>query len=743
MNIIQVQDDLKNFSEQQLIDEMQSPSGMAPQFLVLSELTRRRRVKEDFNARQAEQQPTVAQEAIAAAGMPQEIMPQMAESLAPKSASELSDGVGTSMPMNMRSGGLMSFGREISSKISEDVGPFLDEVENMAESKFNIELDDARNPFGPIRALPAEPIALDRIKFEPAVMKPMEETQSAPTAFAPTGLGRLSRFGGKGRSEVMPYNQGGLLSGYEEDMDFSNMSMEEMLEFMKRMKGLSQDNPNRGNIRPPLGMQEGGTLGIRQNNPGNIRPGAKFFGETGIGSGYSTFKNPIYGGRALARLLSTYKNKHSINNINSLVDRYAPSGDNTPESRKNYKSYLAGKLGVNEETEIDLDDDNTKLALMKGIVEFENKNKNPYTDQDYNLMIQTAKIDDESEVDKLIGTNTSSSPSDGGLGLISQAVAGPPNMQVQNEKKDDEGILSKILTTKIPFSEYLDPISPIYRFGQKNIDPILEDYVYGKRLGGKEKSIVEAIAGPRGKELLKERQKRIDQEKISEALDKEASLENIEDTTTKIQEPEKKKSFFGSLFSSDEKKEEDKKDDDKKDDDKKDTTKTASLDDIAARLSNRQNQRTSSLEQDIINLQDQLTKDKNVDKYLALARAGLALTDPSKTVSEALTTGLDSFTEANKRYREGIVDLINARSKLAKSKEGLSINELFNQLAKNRRDYAALVVNKGDPAADKLLEQLENEAIEFRRLIASNPGYSQFGINVGALKEKLAEQTKS
>ena len=79
---------------------------------------------------------------------------------------------------------------------------------------------------------------------------------------------------------------------------------------------------------------------------------------------------------------------------------------------------------------------------MKGIVEFENKNKNPYTDQDYNLMIQTAKIDDEIKVDKLIGTNTSSSPSDGGLGLISQAVAGPPNMQVQNEKKD-EGILSR------------------------------------------------------------------------------------------------------------------------------------------------------------------------------------------------------------------------------------------------------------------------------------------------------------
>ena len=52
------------------------------------------------------------------------------------------------------------------------------------------------------------------------------------------------------------------------------------------------------------------------------------------------------------------------------------------------------------------------------------------------------------------------------------------------------------------------------------------------------------------------------------------------------------------------------------------------------------------------------------------------------------------------------------------------------------------MVNKGDPAADKLLEQLENEAIEFRRLITSNPGYSQLH-KCGRSKEKLAEQTKS
>ena len=34
MNIIDIQDQLKNFSEDQLINEMQMPSGNAPQFLV-------------------------------------------------------------------------------------------------------------------------------------------------------------------------------------------------------------------------------------------------------------------------------------------------------------------------------------------------------------------------------------------------------------------------------------------------------------------------------------------------------------------------------------------------------------------------------------------------------------------------------------------------------------------------------------------------------------------------------------
>jgi hypothetical protein len=86
MNIVQLQDQLKNFSQDQLVREMQMPSGNAPQFLVLGEIMRRQKMQQDFMAQQAKGQPqsTVAEDAIAAAGVPQGGIASMARALAPK-----------------------------------------------------------------------------------------------------------------------------------------------------------------------------------------------------------------------------------------------------------------------------------------------------------------------------------------------------------------------------------------------------------------------------------------------------------------------------------------------------------------------------------------------------------------------------------------------------------------------------------------------------------------------------------
>lgn len=95
MNIVQLQEQLKNFSQDQLVREMQMPSGSAPQFLVLGEIMRRQKMQQDFSAQQAkgQSQSTVAEDAVAAAGVPQGGIASMAKALAPQTDMAESTGV--------------------------------------------------------------------------------------------------------------------------------------------------------------------------------------------------------------------------------------------------------------------------------------------------------------------------------------------------------------------------------------------------------------------------------------------------------------------------------------------------------------------------------------------------------------------------------------------------------------------------------------------------------------------------
>lgn len=71
MNIIDMQNNLKGLTDEQLVGQMQSPTGQVPQYLVLAELTRRKDMRDEFAKRQADSGKTVAENAIAAAGFPQ------------------------------------------------------------------------------------------------------------------------------------------------------------------------------------------------------------------------------------------------------------------------------------------------------------------------------------------------------------------------------------------------------------------------------------------------------------------------------------------------------------------------------------------------------------------------------------------------------------------------------------------------------------------------------------------------
>jgi hypothetical protein len=119
MNIIELQERLKDLPEQSLMQEMQMPSGTAPQFLVLSELKRRKRMRDEYQRQEAQGMQTVAEEAVTGAGMPAEGIMQMSRAMAPQSAIAQNTGVNDMMqqesvrapqpeqPMMMADGGVL------------------------------------------------------------------------------------------------------------------------------------------------------------------------------------------------------------------------------------------------------------------------------------------------------------------------------------------------------------------------------------------------------------------------------------------------------------------------------------------------------------------------------------------------------------------------------------------------------------------------------------------------------------
>jgi len=605
MNIIDIQDQLKNFSEQQLISEMQMPTGSAPQFLVLSEIKRRKRVRDDFTKREAANQPTVAQEAIAAAGVPQSGIMGMSEAMAPQAA-VAEGGIGSIMPQSMR-----------------------------------------------------------------------PQTMPAPT------------------DDAIPMREGGV------------------------------------------------PLGIRQNNPGNIRPGAGFIGETGQGGGYAQFGSEEEGLRALARLLGTYSDEYGINTLRGLTSRYAPRSDNEA-SFDNYVSYLGEQLGMDPDEEFDLK--SRRDELIPAIVGFEQGRDfgDRYSQGQISRAIEAAGTDDPEEVARILG----GSDEPGIISKVASAInpistaqaqgAGP----VMTEVGTPQEIFDEMQANKggVPFPSSLGELFALGRDAnvptservgsrqdllgqargeqQEYLEEILGDQITGEsdeykahvkraRSAGKKPMSpseyraffgrnvdVDGMAGDSpasrampfsdvgSQEATADFTKQAAEEATEAAMagDSEAASKTVEDAKKEVEriirasqrgaeEPGKRAEYLASL-------------DDGRDSDDLGNAPTstggqgaASADGQNAIISNNQPSGTvSPLEQEILDLQKKLEKDRDTDKYLALAQAGLALMsskDPTLlgALGEAGVSGLQAYREAQDRYNEGVVDLINAKAKLNKGSD--------------------------------------------------------------------------
>ena len=699
MNIIDIQDQLKNFSEDQLINEMQMPSGNAPQFLVLSEIQRRKRMRDDFAKRQAAQQPTVAEEAIAAAGVPQSGIAGMSEAMAPKSTM-VQNAVGSAMPEAMRSGGLMQFGNDIQRNInSQEVDPFLDEVEDMAESRFGVDFDESPR-FG---------LNIDQ-RVRPAIGRPFPifSDMGADLPFESPSRRMPVKGGPSVLPAVIPYEEGGLVGALFSKTDHGKKLSSNQFEVRKGKDGrrmvykkgtnifvgtadkVFDEKYDGGLIR----AQDGLPRGLRLKNPGNIRPGAGFFGEIGDDGGYAKFASDAAGLRAIQRLLMTYGNQYGINTLRGLANRYAPPSDNNPT--ENYIEFLSQKTGIDPDEPINLAERGAEI--IPAIIGFE-QGKQPFSQEMINTAINAAQFDDEDKIaDALLPQE-----------LIDRGVTASDLTQ------DDQkaGLMAAMAATSgsspTPQQDYLAgqlSDGPFDAEGRRRRQAPNRVETDPKGSGGRNDPSIRADfdenrqdlpdGGPAvsmGRNVARTGDSRIDDLKAARTAALDRAAKRAEDaaneatgnqqTGTDAENKQKEQEF-------------------------KYTKDTESV---------------STLEQEIIDLMKSQKADRESDKWLAIAQAGLAIMSSDNptllgAIGEGGAAGLKAYGEAQDRYNEGVIDLINARAKLAKaSDKDLTAANAISRLNAISKMIASGVDSNGMPIKPETLEQYKQEEIILRRMV--------------------------
>lgn len=125
------------------------------------------------------------------------------------------------------------------------------------------------------------------------------------------------------------------------------------------------------------------TRGYRNRNPGNIdfNPANKWQGQVGIEATgdpprFAVFESHEYGIRALAVLLTTYYDRHGLNTVRKIINRWAPGNENDTDA---YVNAVCRKIGVGPDDALDLHTYAHMRPLVEAIITHELGGQ-PYSD---------------------------------------------------------------------------------------------------------------------------------------------------------------------------------------------------------------------------------------------------------------------------------------------------------------------------------------------------------------------------
>lgn len=127
--------------------------------------------------------------------------------------------------------------------------------------------------------------------------------------------------------------------------------------------------------------------GIRNNNPGNIRHGSSQWqgmSAEQTDAEYIQFDDPVYGIRALAKLLKNYQSRYGLKTIREIITRWAPPSENITSA---YVANVARIVGVSADQQIIVTD--KIVPLVVAIITHEN-GQQPYSDEQISQGISLA-----------------------------------------------------------------------------------------------------------------------------------------------------------------------------------------------------------------------------------------------------------------------------------------------------------------------------------------------------------------
>lgn len=116
--------------------------------------------------------------------------------------------------------------------------------------------------------------------------------------------------------------------------------------------------------------------GIRNNDPGNIRDSStRWLGEDPANKDkvFEDFLEPVYGIRAIGKILLNYERLYGLNTIRKLITRWAPPHENNTAA---YVRLVSSMAGIDPDTKIKVADH--LEAIIPGIIQQENSQQ-PYS----------------------------------------------------------------------------------------------------------------------------------------------------------------------------------------------------------------------------------------------------------------------------------------------------------------------------------------------------------------------------